>query len=152
MALRAFALKAEYEGTREGTDVPVYVGNNIPLQDGGFFSTRDALDEGNGLIVLDENVRPEIVEALTHLDGFKEISVPDGHVSVAGYEGLTKPELVQHAEQRGIANASSLSKAELITQLQSPEAVSDDSQPAEGQQDAGQAPAESDTTDSGQEA
>lgn len=54
----AFALRAEYDGTvthEDGTTVPVYTGGVLAIPDGRSYDVREALDQGNGTIVVPDD-------------------------------------------------------------------------------------------------
>lgn len=74
----AFALRAEYEGTvtQDGVEVPAFTGGVLAIPDGRSYNVREALDEGNGTIVVgdDDHI---LAGVLSEYPALKSVAVPE---------------------------------------------------------------------------
>lgn len=129
----AFALREEYAGTVEQivTDpesgaeleritVPAFTGGvivipNDLLEDDGY-NVREALDAGDGTIVVDAN-DVMVIQALDGYPALKRVEVPDGATVTSTLDGLRVGDLKRQAELRGVELEGNVKRDELVTGL-----------------------------------
>lgn len=124
----AFELTAEYAGVvNEGTDAetPAYEGGVIGLPPSGeTFDIRQALEEGDGLIVVNPDTNPGLVDALDQQPALKRTAAPDAAPTV-GYEQHTVQRLRQELNDRGVTEGLPRTKADLVLVLQRHDQLAD---------------------------
>lgn len=133
----AYELREEYSGTvpvlappaeeggepvETGEQVPVFAGAMIALHDGADFDVGQALDSGDGMIVVDtrEHFSGPLIEVLDQLPMLKRAPVPDDTLeeeSVVIYDEMTATTLRGIASDRGIEGVGNASKDKLISLL-----------------------------------
>jgi hypothetical protein len=146
----AYALREELAGTvtqvevdpdsgdELEVEVPAYTGGLInigPDDESGDLDVRQALDEGDGIIVVDD-VDPRVTNALDEYPPLKRVPVPAGREADVGWEDRKVPDLKAELERRGVTNVGNGAKAELVLALDSL-----DAHPLEPNPDGGQATA-----------
>jgi hypothetical protein len=120
----AYRLREEYTGTvdvhGDGTEiVPVFSGATVTYADGRTFDVREALDAGDGTLVIADT--SELAQRLDGLDALELVKLTDEEAAAAepisGYTGLPVSTLREIAKTRGIAGAGRASRAALETAL-----------------------------------
>lgn len=139
----AYALRAEFDGTvdQDGSQVPVFTGGTVTHSDGRTFDVREALDAGDGVIVVAED-NTELVIALDGFLALKRVDAPAGADPVSSYELQTIADLRAEAKRRGLTGVGNTSKAVLIHAL-----VKHDQRLAAGDETAEASPANDVTVD-----
>jgi hypothetical protein len=129
----AYALRDELAGTvqqvpvdedgneLEAITVPAFTGGVIVVDRGGNepdgFDVREAIDEGGGLIVVDEN-DAYLIGALDQYPALKRVPAPEDAKPAVGYEHRRATDLREELERRGVTGAGSASKADLVSALE----------------------------------
>lgn len=147
MSRIAFALREEFTGTvvqyedaddTTGTEVPAFTGGVINIGDGSEEHTLDlaeALNEGDGVIVLAEDVGANVVDILTNHPALKRVTVDDeAETDLDRYDALGYDELKDEAKRRDLPATGNT------------DALRDRLREADAAADAG---ADNDTTDEG---
>lgn len=118
----AFELRADYQGTttvehEDGSseEVPTYGGGLLAVGDGDF-NVGEALEEGDGVIVVYEHDQ-RLVDLLETYPPLKRTSVPAGVDAINPYARKTVDDLRTTASLRDIEGAGSLSRARLESVL-----------------------------------
>lgn len=126
----AYELRDAYAGTvlqREtesdpGTEVPYFTGGVInigPDDETGDLDVRLALDEGDGVIVVEDR-DPRVITALDEYAPLKRTAVPEGRESVTltDYAGAKATTLRGELARRGVRQAGGLTKADAVAALE----------------------------------
>ena len=117
----AFELTGEYAGVvNEGTDEerPRYEGGVLGLPpDGETFDVAQALAEGDGLIVVNPDNNPGLVDALDQQPALQRTQAPADAPTV-GYEQHTVQRLRDELAAREIEGVGNRRKAEIVEVLQ----------------------------------
>lgn len=110
----AFALRDEFAGTvtvyedaddTTGTEVPAFTGGLINLGDGSEEHTLDlakALADGDGKIVLADDVPGNAVDILTNHPALKRVSAGEAEPTLDRYDELGYDELKDEAKARDL--------------------------------------------------
>lgn len=125
--LTAFALRDDLEGSLvqrehdedEGTEVPIFTGGIIRAGDSEL-DVAKALEEGNGVIVVDDK-DPAAIVALDNYVALKRVAVPEGAEPVVGdYASRSANALKAEAKRRDLSAGGS--KDELVARLEADDA------------------------------
>lgn len=128
----AFALSEEYAGTIEvfdtvedheagnGREVPVFQGGNFARPDGTTFDVGAELEEGDGIIVVDDRDQV-VVESLKLYPALKQVPVPEDREALTEYDGASRAALRAEAKWRGLAGSGT--KEELAERLKANDAA-----------------------------
>lgn len=134
MGAVAYTLRDEFAGEHEveGETVPVYSGGLIRLDADRELNVAEALDEHDGVIVVDDADQ----SALVALDGYlplKRAAVPEGAEPVVGdYDSRTNAVLRDELERRGVQGVGNKNHDELVAALEGYDALNEaDALPAE---------------------
>lgn len=119
----AYALRDEHEGTvdlevdGEAQTVPKFGGGLIRTGADSEIELREALDEGDGVIVVDDTDNAAIV-ALDGIVALKRVAVPEGAETIAGgYEDRDNSALRAELNRRGVQGAGNKNHDELVAAL-----------------------------------
>lgn len=118
MGAIAFTLREEFAGTveQDGEQVPAFTGGVIRVDDDRDVSLRDALDEGNGFIVVEEDDAP-LVTVLTEAPVLKRVPVPEGADVINPYAGRLVRDLRAEAKLRDLRVEAGVNAAALANGL-----------------------------------
>lgn len=119
-------------------EVPLYSGGLInigPDDETGDLNVAEALEEGDGIIVVDD-VDPRAIAALDEYPPLKRVPVPAGRQADRGWADHKDDDLKAELERRGVTAAGAGRKADRVAAL---EAL--DEHPLEPLEDGGQATA-----------
>lgn len=123
----AYALRADYEG--------IFRGGILALDGDRSFDTAQALEEGDGTIIVDDANIP-LVLALDAFPALKRVSLPDNaRVSQSAYDAHHLNALRHELRRRGIKVRGNITKQAAIDAL-----VEHDNRLQAGDQDANAAP------------
>lgn len=130
MANVAYQLREEYAGTEVDYDPETGEELDEPVRVGGFeggtigipplgetFDVAAALEEGDGLIVVNPDNAPQLVQQLDDYPPLKRTQAPPDAATV-GYDQHTVQRLRQDAADRGIVGIGRLAKDDLVGVLQ----------------------------------
>lgn len=124
----AFALREEFAGTVEQVEedggepvtVPLYSGGLInigPDDETGDLNVGEALEEGDGVLVVDDN-DPRVVNALDEYPPLKRVPVPAGREVDLGYADRNDADLRAELERRGVTAVGQGNKAGRVAALE----------------------------------
>lgn len=122
MSTVAYALREEYQGTTvqnidgEDREVPVFTGGVIRAGEDDF-DVREALDEGDGVIVVAET-SSGLLSALDEYPALKRVAVPEGAAPLTEYQGAPLGRLRVEAKRRGLDGYSRANREALIAALE----------------------------------
>lgn len=127
MGTVAYELREDFAGTttvydteedREagnGREVDVYQGGSFALQDGSTFDVKGKLEEGDGVIVVDD-AHAHLIDVLDARPELKRAKAPEGQAPISGYGHRTAADLRQELASRGLATGGN--KDALIERLE----------------------------------
>lgn len=104
----------------EGREVPVFQGGRLALADGTTFDVGEKLEDGGGLIVVDDS-NLFLTDVLNSYPALKRASVPEGATANATLADLSKTTLKQRAGAAGLKTSGS--KEDLVERLEAHQAA-----------------------------
>lgn len=118
-------LPTEENPDGNGVEVNKYLGGVIVTGPDGDLDIREALDEGDGRIVVDEDADHRLILALDEYPPLKRVGTKEGDELTLPYDKRVKPELEALVEQRGIANPDNALKENLVEALEKYDALAE---------------------------
>lgn len=125
MSKVAYELREDHAGTvtqnidGQDVEVPRFLGGLITVAPGGELNVADALEEGNGVIVVDDRDAGHIA-ALDAYPALKRTKAPAGAEAItgtsSGYDAKSRDDLRDEAKRRGLP--ASGTKGELVEALE----------------------------------
>lgn len=137
MGATAFTLREDYAGTvdQAGEQVPAFTGGLISIDEDRDLDLREALDEGNGFIVIDDS-DGALELALIEVPVLKRVPVPEGADVRNPWLERNVRALRAEAKRRGIAVEAGVDKPAIAAGLLEHDrrlAAGDDVTPVEDQ-------------------